>query len=139
MPWRDLVFPSEGGVMVFPIACFLDAPATHDCTPPTQPLALTTLACPSSPLASASDGSMESIAEVSEDVDTFQRRPRFSRSKSLDALYTESGKDAGGLDASISSSAAARGKEEPACFDTNPEHTGCVREKLSDLGLDAVA
>ncbi|KAJ1483443.1 hypothetical protein T484DRAFT_1895973 [Baffinella frigidus] len=113
-------------------------PATHACTLPTLRLALTALACPSSPLARASDGATESIAELSEDVDTFQRRsntvnivPRLSRSKSLDELYTESGEDTGGLDASISSSAAASGKEEPACFDTTPEHT--------DLGLDAVA
>ncbi|KAJ1465560.1 hypothetical protein T484DRAFT_1922603 [Baffinella frigidus] len=48
----------------------------------------------------------------------------------------ESGEDAGGLDASISSSAAASCEEDAACFYENPDHTSCVRENLPDPGLD---
>jgi hypothetical protein len=151
-------------------------------------------------LARASHGAMESIAELSEEVDTFQRRastvsastvtasprlslsepldalnyengedargfachvaedvgkfkrraspvttspvstsPRLSLSGWLDALNNESGEDAGGHDAIVSSSAAASGKEDVACSDKNQAYTGCVREKLSDLGTDVVA
>jgi len=81
MPWRHLIFPSEGASphSIEHFMSSLKAPATHDCTPPTPRLALTTLA--SSSFNRPSRVAMESIAELSEEVagmsgevDTFQRR-----------------------------------------------------------------
>ena len=81
MPWRHLIFPSEGTTPQDGEHCLsgLEPPVTHDCIPPTRRIALTTLA--SASFNRPSRVAMESIAELSEDVagppgevDTFQRR-----------------------------------------------------------------
>ena len=72
-----------------------------------------------SSLAGPSQVAMESSAEVSEEVDRFQRRTiplstsaRHSLSEWLDALNDESGEDARGLNTRFSSCGAASRKKE---------------------------
>ncbi|KAJ1487193.1 hypothetical protein T484DRAFT_2020023 [Baffinella frigidus] len=147
MPWRDLVFPTEGITQASEHQHCLSVLQASE-----QRLKLLRQAsehqqCMSlldvsfSSLARPSNVAVESIAVLAEEVDKFQRRagpvatspvntsPCESPSEWFDALNNESGVDAGGLDTRISSAAASR--EEEATFLTS------VRENLATPGADA--
>mmetsp|Transcript_57676 Transcript_57676/g.137499 ORF Transcript_57676/g.137499 Transcript_57676/m.137499 type:complete len:128 (-) Transcript_57676:184-567(-) len=126
MPWRDLVFPSEGGIMVFPSQCMmhpLAGPSFNSLARPShgeeevkhsqEPRATNTISNWLDALNSESGEDAGGLAyRVAEEPIEFQRhkRPTGPPSGWLDELNSES-EDAGGLDARISN-AAASGEEE---------------------------
>mmetsp|Transcript_32103 Transcript_32103/g.76257 ORF Transcript_32103/g.76257 Transcript_32103/m.76257 type:complete len:167 (-) Transcript_32103:58-558(-) len=166
MPWRDLVFPSEGEVMVFP---------TRDMMHPIGGPSSKSLDRPPSksrlPLSISLDAINNECSKdagglayhVAEEVEKFHHcttpislrlslsgwldalispvntSPQESLPEWFDALNNEGGVDAVGHDASISSGTLASGKEEAACFCKSPEHRSWVQGKLPTLVLDAEA